>query len=376
MSSYRAAHVANPLHHCWFAAAEPPEFGTNALLADGTSGALERLLCIDARLKLGDLIRGANVILIDGRPQNCTGCIRDDDHGYGAARADSDDTLWRAIQRGQESWHTSTYVAPPSLRISLGPTRIRGRCSRLARCGNRGCLPSRSMSVRLVALVPTSMPSKRRRISPPAPAMRRGQTEDAPQHHERDDQHAHGGHDARRSGRAVQCDQALGSRGESGALGRVACGGVLTAHVNQRRCTVLLVGMASEWQLNSNVYVGAHTAIVHPPKKLSALEATGGIHLPVLATLASANLPVVALNPRQVRDLAKTTGKLAKTDRINAQVLAHFAEACRPAVRSLLAAATQELALVGGSPRQLLEMRVAEQNRSRGAPPPHPLADP
>ncbi len=348
MSSYRAAHVANPLHHCWFAAAEPPEFGTNALLADGTSGALERLLCIDARLKLGDLIRGANVILIDGRPQNCTGCIRDDDHGYGAARADSDDTLWRAIQRGQESWHTSTYVAPPSLRISLGPTRIRGRCSRLARCGNRGCLPSRSMSVRLVALVPTSMPSKRRRISPPAPAMRRGQTEDAPQHHERDDQHAHGGHDARRSGRAVQCDQALGSRGESGALGRVACGGVLTAHVNQRRCTVLLVGMASEWQLNSNV----------------------------LATLASANLPVVALNPRQVRDLAKTTGKLAKTDRINAQVLAHFAEACRPAVRSLLAAATQELALVGGSPRQLLEMRVAEQNRSRGAPPPHPLADP
>src|SRR5437879_485425 len=69
-------------------------------------------------------------------------------------------------------------------------------------------------------------------------------------------------------------------------------------------------------------------------------EATGGIQLPVVAALAAAGLPVVALNPRQVRDFAKATGKLAKTDRIDAKVLAHFAEAIRPEVRPLPDAAT------------------------------------
>jgi transposase len=79
---------------------------------------------------------------------------------------------------------------------------------------------------------------------------------------------------------------------------------------------------------------------------LIVLEATGGIHLPVVAALAAAKLPVVALNPRQVRDFAKATGKLAKTDRIDAQVLAHFAEAVRPEVRPLPDAATQQLAIL------------------------------
>jgi transposase len=101
---------------------------------------------------------------------------------------------------------------------------------------------------------------------------------------------------------------------------------------------------------------------------LIVLEATGGIHLPVVAALAAAKLPVVALNPRQVRDFAKATGKLAKTDRIDALVLAHFAEAVRPEVRPLPDAATQELATLVARRRQLMEMRVAEQNRSRGTP--------
>jgi transposase len=98
------------------------------------------------------------------------------------------------------------------------------------------------------------------------------------------------------------------------------------------------------------------------------LEATGGIHLPVVAALAAAKLPIAAINPRQVRDFAKATGKLAKTDRIDAQVLAHFAEAVRPEVRPLPDAATQELAFLVARRRQLMEMRVAEQSRSRGAP--------
>jgi hypothetical protein len=101
---------------------------------------------------------------------------------------------------------------------------------------------------------------------------------------------------------------------------------------------------------------------------LIVLEATGGIHLPVVAALAAAKLPVVAVNPRQARDFAKATGKLAKTDRIDARVLAHFAEAVRPEVRPLPDAATQELAILVARRRQLMEMRVAEQNRSRGTP--------
>ena len=101
---------------------------------------------------------------------------------------------------------------------------------------------------------------------------------------------------------------------------------------------------------------------------LIVLEATGGFHLPIVAALAAAKQPVVAVNPRQARDFAKATGKLAKTDRIDAQVLAHFAEAVRPEVRPLPDAATQELAVVVARRRQLMEMRVAEQNRSRGTP--------
>jgi transposase len=124
------------------------------------------------------------------------------------------------------------------------------------------------------------------------------------------------------------------------------------------------------WQIaNNEIAFGDLVERVRVLKPtLIVLEATGGIHLPVVAALAAAKLPVVALNPRQVRDFAKATGKLAKTDRIDAQVLAHFAEAVRPEVRPLPDAATQELALLVARRRQLMEMRVAEQNRSRGAP--------
>ena len=88
----------------------------------------------------------------------------------------------------------------------------------------------------------------------------------------------------------------------------------------------------------------------------------------MVAALAAAKLPVVAVNPRQACDFAKATGKLAKTDRIDAQALAHFAEAVRPEVRPLPDAAPQELAVLVARRRQLMEMRVAEQNRSRGTP--------
>ena len=73
------------------------------------------------------------------------------------------------------------------------------------------------------------------------------------------------------------------------------------------------------------------------------LEATGGLELPLVAALAAAALPVVVVNPRQVRDFAKATGTLAKTDALDAGVLAHFADAVRPSVRPLRDAETQVL---------------------------------
>jgi transposase len=101
---------------------------------------------------------------------------------------------------------------------------------------------------------------------------------------------------------------------------------------------------------------------------LIVLEATGGLELPVLAALGSAGLPVVAVNPRQVRDFAKATGKLAKTDAIDARVLAHFADGVRPTVRPLPDAATRALGALVTRRRQLVEMLTAEENRRQTAP--------
>ena len=101
---------------------------------------------------------------------------------------------------------------------------------------------------------------------------------------------------------------------------------------------------------------------------LIVLEATGGLEVSVLAALGSVGLPVVAINPRQVRDFAKAVGKLAKTDVLDAHVLAHFAEAVRPAVRPLPDAATQALSALVSRRRQLVEMLTAEENRRKTAP--------
>ena len=97
--------------------------------------------------------------------------------------------------------------------------------------------------------------------------------------------------------------------------------------------------------------------------QLIVLEATGGYEVLTVAALAAAALPVVVVNPRQARDFAKATGQLAKTDRIDAALLAVFAERVRPAVRPIAGDEIRELEVVLTRRRQLLEMRVAEQNR-------------
>ncbi len=103
---------------------------------------------------------------------------------------------------------------------------------------------------------------------------------------------------------------------------------------------------------------------------LIVLEATGGLERPCVSALAAAGLLVVVVNPRQVRDFAKALGQLAKTDAIDAGVLAHFGAAVRPPVRPLPDAATQHLAALVTRRRQLVEMLTAERNRLTTAPKP------
>ena len=100
------------------------------------------------------------------------------------------------------------------------------------------------------------------------------------------------------------------------------------------------------------------------------LEATGGLQAPLASALAIAGISVAVVNPRQVRDVARATGQLAKTDAIDAQILARFAEAVRPAPRPLPDEATQAFSALLTRRRQLIEMLVAEQHRMRTAPRP------
>lgn len=135
--------------------------------------------------------------------------------------------------------------------------------------------------------------------------------------------------------------------------------------VSQATLDVAVYPTGEHWQ-TSNDEVGIGELV----ERLSALqpglivlEASGGYETPVLATLGSAGLPVVAVNPRQVRDFARSTGRLAKTDALDAQVLAHFAAVVQPEVRPLPDAATRELSALLARRRQLVAMRTAEGNR-------------
>lgn len=96
---------------------------------------------------------------------------------------------------------------------------------------------------------------------------------------------------------------------------------------------------------------------------LIVIEATGGLEMSVVSALLQAALPVVVVNPRQVRDFAKATGRLAKTDQLDADVLAHFGEALKPTPRPLPSEQQRQLDTLIGRRRQLVEILVAERNR-------------
>jgi transposase len=103
------------------------------------------------------------------------------------------------------------------------------------------------------------------------------------------------------------------------------------------------------------------------PPTLVVLEATGGFELTVAAAIAGAGLPLAVVNPRQIRDFARATGRLAKTGRLDAAAIALFAERVRPEPRPLPDAAAQALAELVARRRQIVEMIGMEQNRARQA---------
>ena len=98
------------------------------------------------------------------------------------------------------------------------------------------------------------------------------------------------------------------------------------------------------------------------------LEATGGYERPVSAALAADGLPVAVVNPRQTRDFARATGRLAKTDEIDARVLALFGERIQPEIRPVPSEDKEVFSALVARRRQLLEMRTAEENRLGTAP--------
>ena len=119
------------------------------------------------------------------------------------------------------------------------------------------------------------------------------------------------------------------------------------------------------WQVDNTVEGIEKLAeeLVQLRPTLIILEATGGYEMAAASALAAAELPVAVINPRQGRDFAKSLGRLAKTDKIDAAVLARFGEAVRPEPRMMPSEQTIQLQALLVRRRQLIGMLVAEKNR-------------
>ncbi len=135
--------------------------------------------------------------------------------------------------------------------------------------------------------------------------------------------------------------------------------------VSKECLDVAVTPSAKRWHYpNDEAGIGKLTAWL---KKLSpaliVLEPTGGLEAPVAAALSAESLPVAIVNARQIRDYARATGKLAKTDNLDALVMAEFASAVKPEVRPLPDEESQTIKATVSRRRQLLEMLTAEKNR-------------
>ena len=135
--------------------------------------------------------------------------------------------------------------------------------------------------------------------------------------------------------------------------------------VSKHRLDVHVRPSGEEWSVNNDAK--GHEELVRKLASLApalvVLEATGGYQAAMAAGLGARKLPAAVVNPRQVRDFAKATGRLAKTDAIDAAALAHFAESIRPEPRPMPDELTLELQALVVRRRQLIDMRTAESNR-------------
>ena len=135
--------------------------------------------------------------------------------------------------------------------------------------------------------------------------------------------------------------------------------------ISKARLDVAVYGQAPSWQAD-NTDAGIAELVVRLTSlnpTLIVLEATGGFELRLVAALSAAKLPVVVTNPRRVRNFARSTGKLAKTDKLDAQMLAHFGAALRPEPRPLPSDQEEQLTALLTRRRQLVEMLTVEKNR-------------
>jgi transposase len=135
--------------------------------------------------------------------------------------------------------------------------------------------------------------------------------------------------------------------------------------VSQKSLDIAVRPTGERWQVD-NAPAGIDQLVVRlqalTPARI-VLEATSSYHLDLVTALAEVALPAVLVNPRQVRDFARATGQLAKTDRLDAAVLAHFAAAIQPEVRPLPDSTQRELSALRARRQQVMEMLTAEKNR-------------
>ena len=140
--------------------------------------------------------------------------------------------------------------------------------------------------------------------------------------------------------------------------------------VSKAVCDVAVHGSSDRWQFPRDqeglAKLQERLRVLKPA--LVVLEATGGLETIVAAALAVISVPVAVVNARQPRDFARATGKLAKTDKIDAAMLAHFAAALRPEPQTLPDEDSQCLRAVYERRRQLMEILRAEQTRLHSAP--------
>ncbi len=144
-----------------------------------------------------------------------------------------------------------------------------------------------------------------------------------------------------------------------------ASGTFIGIDVSKARLDVAVHGQAGAWAAeNTDAGISAlaqRVAELQPT--LIIVEATGGFELRLVAELAAAQLAVVITNPRQVRNFARATGKLAKTDKLDAQMLAHFGAALQPLPRRLPTEQEEQLTALLTRRRQIVEMLTVEKNR-------------